>query len=408
MKMITTWFNFLQSTIIKYGIHEEDIYNFDETGFALGLTATAKVVTRTSYGRRSLLQPGNREWVTTIEAISASGYALPPCVIFKGKVFMKAWFGDTDLPATWLFAVSEKGWTTDSISLEWLQKVFIPSSIGRTKGVYRLLVLDGHGSHLTPQFDEICAQNNIITICMPAHSSHLLQPLDIGCFGVLKRAYSEVVESQTRLGIHRVDKNDFLEAYTKARIKAFTEINIVNSFASAGIRPFDPQRVISKLDIRLATPPRPPSNNSDSSRNWTPKTPYTVKEAKRQASSIKKLASNNPARLEEALDQMEKGCQLAIHSFMIARQQISDLLAANAKTTRKKRRTKARMANNGALLVSEAIERVGGPGQVEEAIHEEPGGSSPTPNPTNERRPQRCSLCKTPGHKRNRCPERSE
>jgi hypothetical protein len=180
---------------MKYGILEEDIYNFDETGFALGLTATTKVVTRTSYGRRSLLQPGNREWVTTIEAIGASGYALPPCVIFKGKVFMKAWFSDKDLLTTWLFAVSEKGWTTDSISLEWLQKVFIPSTIGRTKGVYRLLVLDGHSSHLTPRFDEICAQNNIITVCMPAHSSHLLQPLDIGCFGVLKRAYSEVVES---------------------------------------------------------------------------------------------------------------------------------------------------------------------------------------------------------------------
>jgi DNA invertase Pin-like site-specific DNA recombinase len=91
---------------------------------------------------------------------------------------------------------------------------------------------------------------------MPAHLSHLLQPLNIGFFLVLKRAYSEVVESQTRLGIHRVDKNDFLKAYRKARIKAFTEINIVNSFAGAGIKPFDPQRVISKLDIRLTTPPR--------------------------------------------------------------------------------------------------------------------------------------------------------
>jgi hypothetical protein len=61
VKTITTWFNFLQRTIMKYGILEDDIYNFDETGFALGLTATAKVVTRTSYGRRSLLQPRNRQ-----------------------------------------------------------------------------------------------------------------------------------------------------------------------------------------------------------------------------------------------------------------------------------------------------------------------------------------------------------
>jgi hypothetical protein len=76
--------------------------------------------------------------------------------------------------------------------------------------------------------------------------------------------------------------------------------------------------------------------------------------------------------------------------------------------TRKKRRTKAQIAHEGSLLVQEAMTRIGGLGQVEEAMHEQAGGLSPAPNPTNERRPQRCSLCKTPGHKRNRCLERSE
>lgn len=89
---------------------------------------------------------------------------------------------------------SQNGWTSDEISLRWLQKVLIPD-ISRSQGGYRLLVLDGHGSHLTPQFDKLCAENNIIPICMPPHSSHLLQPLDVGCFTVLKRAYGELVES---------------------------------------------------------------------------------------------------------------------------------------------------------------------------------------------------------------------
>ena len=51
---------------------------------------------------------------------------------------------------------------------------------------------------------------------MPAHSSHLLQPLDIGCFAVLKRAYSQMVEIKMRLGINHIDKLDFLEAYPQA------------------------------------------------------------------------------------------------------------------------------------------------------------------------------------------------
>ncbi|ODM22909.1 hypothetical protein SI65_00498 [Aspergillus cristatus] len=39
------WFNLIQKTILQYGIDPDDIYNFDETGFAMGLTATTKVVT---------------------------------------------------------------------------------------------------------------------------------------------------------------------------------------------------------------------------------------------------------------------------------------------------------------------------------------------------------------------------
>jgi hypothetical protein len=87
------WFNVAERAISTYDILPEDIYNFDETGFAIGLIATAKVVTRAEYyGRRSVLQLGDREWVTAIESISASGWALPPVIIFKGKVDIESRF----------------------------------------------------------------------------------------------------------------------------------------------------------------------------------------------------------------------------------------------------------------------------------------------------------------------------
>jgi hypothetical protein len=61
-KVICEWFSLVQKTIVQYGINPDDIYNFDETGFAMGLIATAKVITRREfYGRRVLLQPRNRE-----------------------------------------------------------------------------------------------------------------------------------------------------------------------------------------------------------------------------------------------------------------------------------------------------------------------------------------------------------
>jgi hypothetical protein len=82
-KSLRKWFTTVKRIIDENGIQPEDIYNFDETGFAMGLISAQKVVTRAEYyGRRSVLQPGNREWVTAIEAICADGYSLPPCVIF--------------------------------------------------------------------------------------------------------------------------------------------------------------------------------------------------------------------------------------------------------------------------------------------------------------------------------------
>ena len=115
-KVIQEWFNRVRQVIIQYGIALEDIYNFDETGFAMGLTATAKVITRSEYyGKRASLQPGNREWVTVIESVSASGRVLSPYIIFKGKVFIQSWFDE--LPNDWTLNVSPNGWTTDEIGL---------------------------------------------------------------------------------------------------------------------------------------------------------------------------------------------------------------------------------------------------------------------------------------------------
>jgi hypothetical protein len=246
---------------------------------------------------------------------------------------------------------------------------------------------------------------------MPAHSSHLLQPLDIGCFGVIKRAYSKVIEAQAKLHRVRVGKIDFLEAYQAARNEAFKPETIVNSFASTCLVPFNPERVLSKLNIRLTTPPRPTSQGSyksNSSKDFTPRTPHTIKDVRRQAASIRKLAKEQSQRLDDAIDQLERGFNLALHNYTIEHQQSQELLAANAKVTRKKARTKARIAYEGGLLVEEAISRFGAEREVEEARSDQAGEASPMPNPTNKRRAPQCSRCKTPGHKRNRCTERSE
>ena len=81
--------------------------------------------------------------------------------------------------------------------------------------------MDGHGSHITAEFDQYAKQNLIIILCMPPHSSHILQPLDVGCFVVLKRLYGQAIEAQIRVGINHIDKDDFLTLYQEVCLTVF-------------------------------------------------------------------------------------------------------------------------------------------------------------------------------------------
>jgi hypothetical protein len=108
-KLISLWFKLVRDTIAQYGVAEEDIYNFDETGFQMGIISTSKVITSSERkGRPMTRQPGNKEWVTAIEAINAKGWAIPPFIIFAAKLHQMTWY-QTGLPATWKIAVSDNG-----------------------------------------------------------------------------------------------------------------------------------------------------------------------------------------------------------------------------------------------------------------------------------------------------------
>lgn len=109
----------MQKTVTQYGVPDEDIYNFDETGFQMGVISTSKVITTSDkQGRPRTIQSGNRERVTVIEGISAGGWPIPPFIILTGKLHQSIWY-QAGLPFNWRLAVSEKDWTNDGLSLEW-------------------------------------------------------------------------------------------------------------------------------------------------------------------------------------------------------------------------------------------------------------------------------------------------
>ncbi|RKK73423.1 hypothetical protein BFJ69_g9269 [Fusarium oxysporum] len=83
--IIRNWFRLVENTIAKYGIRSDDIWNFDETGFMMGVISSGIVITSSERrGNPKSVQPGNREWVTAIQAINAEGRAIDPYMVVAG------------------------------------------------------------------------------------------------------------------------------------------------------------------------------------------------------------------------------------------------------------------------------------------------------------------------------------
>lgn len=204
-----------------------------------------------------------------------------------------------------------------------------------------------------PEFDQFCTEWLIITLCIPSHSLHLLQPLDVGCFSPLKTIYHRLVVENARLGINHVDKQEFLSIYQQAHTEALSIDNIYNSFTATRIVPFNPKQVLSQLQIRL----RMPSPIAPRSIQWQSGTPYNITDLEHQVALLKGLIQQHPQGLptptNNVLNQLVKGCQMAIHNAVLLASENTELCATNKKQKAKREAKRTYIANGGTLTVAE-------------------------------------------------------
>ena len=248
------YFAVLNEKIIQYDIQPRNCYNMDEKGFLIGhLQKVKRIFPKALVRTQKLLgsgQDGARNWITLVATICADGSSLPPALIYKAV--------SGDLQDTWLqdykpdehpcwFASSPNGWTSDELGLSWLKSLFDPQTSDKAKRDWRLLILDGHGSHCTLDFLEWCHKRRILVAIYPPHSTHRLQPLDVSLFRPLATYYSQALDAHTRqsLGLSSVSKRDFFAIFYPAFDKAFTAENIRSRWRKTGIEPWDPDQVLN-------------------------------------------------------------------------------------------------------------------------------------------------------------------
>ena len=154
-------------------------------------------MTRQAYesGRvNSARQDRSREFISLLAFICADGTAGPPALIYKGASgdLQNTWVGDVTSNDEAYFGSSSTGWSSNDFGLEWLEKVFDPHTREKSKKhrCRRLLIVDGHSSHVNMTFLDTCDKLKILVLILPPHSTHRLQPLDVSLFQPLATAYS--------------------------------------------------------------------------------------------------------------------------------------------------------------------------------------------------------------------------
>jgi hypothetical protein len=123
---------------------------------------------------------------------------------------------------------------------------------------------------------------------MPPHSSHLLQPLNVGCFAPLKRRYGDQISALARNRIHFVSKETFLQAFKPAFKQSLTTENIKAGFRGARLVLHNLDAVLLKLNVRLQTPE--PSLLMQSA--WEAQTPRNAREIEAQSTLIRQRIQN--------------------------------------------------------------------------------------------------------------------
>jgi hypothetical protein len=216
-----------------------NIFNVDETGIGI-VHKVGKVVAEVGRHKvHSLTSAEKGRTHTVVTCVSASGNSLPPLMIYprKRRLPEKARVGAV---AGTVFMVSDNGWINREIYLEWF-KLFL-QSIPSSRPV--LLLQDGHYSHISVELIELAKANDIHLMCLPAHTSHILQPLDVGVFKSFKSFFSKSCHEYMMTNPGRVITTDVLASLVgKAWPQSLTPLNILSGFRKCGIYPFNPGEV---------------------------------------------------------------------------------------------------------------------------------------------------------------------
>ena len=309
-QMTERYFDTIEQKIEEYSITAENIYNMDEKGFMIGqLQKRRRIFSKATYEDKELSkagQDGSREWITVLATICADGSVLSPALIYKAKSgnVQDSWLeAFNPLEQQCYFASTTNGWTSDEYGLAWLNKLFDRETRDKAKRSWRLLLLDGHASHVNITFLERCLELRILLAIYPPHSTHKLQPLDVSCFRPLAQNYNTILNRHIHntAGICAIRKADFFKIFYEAWHKSFKKDIISSAWRKTGLFPWDPRAVLNTLKKAAPGPDAPHATSKRTSLSFldNQQSPRKRRKLRRE---VDQISSKTDAKSSKIID----------------------------------------------------------------------------------------------------------
>ena len=244
--MLMFFFDMLQKLCEQYKFSPENTWNGDESGFqatkAKAMVYCSKDL-KQAYGIES---GGTKSLFTVLFCVNAAGTWLPTYTIYKAKHIWYDWTVGGYPEAQ--YGCSPSGWMEATNFETWFTTKFV-SQTKTADDAPRLFIFDGHNSHLSYKIAKCAFDNNIHILCLPPHTSHALQPLDVACFRPAKQIWSNIcLEFFRKHPKQTLGKGDFPSLLNIVTQHLVSRPQVaVNGFVATGIRPIDRTMVTRQI-----------------------------------------------------------------------------------------------------------------------------------------------------------------
>lgn len=152
------------------------------------------------------------------------------------------------LPTRTKIFLSEHRFTSDKIELEFLQH-YIDSSDFGPEADWKLMLMDNHGSHITPEFITLANANRICPYLFISHLTHCIQPLDVGVFQPYKHWHDIAIQNALAEFNLKYVLPRFLDDLTKIQDNIFKNDTIQHAFKKSGMWPPSATKCIEQLKV---------------------------------------------------------------------------------------------------------------------------------------------------------------